>query len=775
MRKFLIGFAVIFFLLVSAIVALPFLIPASTYRDVIESRLEAALGRDVIFEKDPKISFFPQIGVSFDGVTIANAKGFDAPYFAKADSMSVAVKWMPLLSKRVEIASANFKGTEVFLEEKKTGETNWVFDPENSSPKSEAETPETSAKKDAGFDALIPKARLSDSRVKYTSVAAGVSYDVTNIDLTASLSGLKGPVGLKGSFSVNEEPIQIDATLTSLDQLMSGETFTVAADVRSDLAKVNYEGRFTLGDAIAMQGNFSGEVDNLDKLTRFAAIQTEQDLSALGKISLSGQISGEPENLALTGLNMQQQSKLLTSTFTGDIKIGKSIVPTGDVSAKSGNVRDLAKAFGVELEGSDSAFRTLDVGLTLTPSEKGTKALIKTFAFDDITATGSTSFDLSGKTPYIKADLAFPALDLTPYIPESDTGQKTGDPTDGWSTDPVDLSALKLVNGDINVTVGSLSNDRAEILDVVLTSRLRDGSLSGKLLSEAPDSGRTGTSKLLNPLYTGSLETNFVLATQNDKSNRLSFSADGSGIAASDLLKFFTGQDVLRGVASLKTSAKTSGYSISDFVQNLSGTYEANVLDGALFNINLAQMIRTATSALSAKQLPSALSPEEETDFSSLNLQGGIVSGTANIEVFRLLSPILKAESTGSIDLFNQTLDIRIVPRAVAMDTQKLAGVEIGQIGIPVKVQGSWFSPSVSLDTDYYAKLVADEAKSRLGAEIENRLGDELGGDLGGILGQALGGSSSKSDDTDQSESSTSKKDQKKEPEDLIKGLIFGD
>jgi AsmA protein len=450
------------------------------------------------------------------------------------------------------------------------------------------------------------------------------------------------------------------------------------------------------------------------------------------------------------------------------------------LSLKSDDVKALANALNIELDGGKGAYRTLDTTVTLTSENKATRAKIESFRFDDISATGDALINMSDATPYIEANFDIPVLDLGPYLPESESGKKAGDPTDGWSTEQIDLSVLKSANGSFDLSIGRLANQRAEILDVEFKGKLRNGSLNGTLFSKAPETGRATQSSLLNPLYEGDLETNFVVASQPDKSNRLSFTAEGSGIAASDLVKFFTGQDVLRGVASLNAAAKTNGNSIADFVQNLSGTYTADVADGALFNINLAQLFRTASELRSSNQF--SLSPEQETDFSSLKLQGDIESGTANIELFRLLSPVLRAEATGSVDLFNQSLDIRIVPRATAASGQKLAGVDIGQIGVPVRIRNSWQSPSVSLDMDYYSQLIANEAQTRIEDELKDRLGvgaeDPVSGILGGILGDRNDTEKSKVEENDQVDEETPEnKEEKPEDvaEDILKGIIFGD
>ena len=135
MKKLFIGIAAVFLILIVAICALPFLVPASTYGNVAETRLEAMLGRDVTLESDPKVTIFPRLGARIDNVEIANAEGFDDPYFAKAGSLSIAVKWLPLFSRKVEIASLRFADAEVLLQQKSATENNWTFAPSETRPR----------------------------------------------------------------------------------------------------------------------------------------------------------------------------------------------------------------------------------------------------------------------------------------------------------------------------------------------------------------------------------------------------------------------------------------------------------------------------------------------------------------------------------------------------------------------------------------------------------------------------------------------------------------
>ena len=661
MRKIILLLVGVLVIALIGLAALPFLIPASTYKNVIEARLEDALGREVTFESDPQIKFFPQLGVSLEGVRIENADGFSEPYFAKADKLDVAVKLIPLFSKRVEIAAADFQGAEILLEELANGENNWTFT--SAEPNTDdANGPGNEAGPDSGsdFEAIIPKASLSNSRIKYSNDAEGVVYDISEINMEASLTGMDAPASLNGSLALNGETIRIRADISSLKSVM--ESMPFETDVRLD--------------------------------------------------SDYGQIS-----------------------FDGGVEIAQSIQPTGNLSISTNKLSDLANIFEIQLPASSgNAFKALSADLSFSSEGDLTRMIINELTFDDITATGSIGVDLSTTTPYLDLDLTIPELIVTPYLAEGTEGNDASDPTDGWSEEPIDLSALRAINADLNLEIGRLANDRAEILDVVFTGKLENGKLTGRLQSSAPEGGRSGTPKALNPLYSGSLVSDLTLQSRENGQNYLVFDAEGSGIAAAALVKFFTGQDVLQGVASIDANAKSYGRSMDDIVGNLSGSYAAGIDDGAILGINLPQLLRSAQEALTTGKLPAALSPGEKTDFTSLTLEGDLNSGVAEITLFELLNPLLRADATGTVNLHDQTLDIRILPKALPKAAEDGSGAVKG-FGIPLRVSGSWSNIKGGLDTEYLGQLAAEQAQDRLKDELSKRLGGDAGGLIDGIFG----------------------------------------
>ncbi len=778
MKKFLFGLLAIFVVIIGLVAAAPFLIPASTYGRVAEDQLEAMLGRDVTLASDPSITIFPRLGATIENVEIANAEGFDDPYFARANSLSIAVKWLPLFSRRVEIASLRFDGGEILLQQRTATSNNWTFTPAES-PESTEEESDTPSETPQSFDAIIPRAEFTNMRVRYVDEVSGTTYDANPINLVARLDGLDAPASIDGDITVNYERFDISASLSSINALTSGAPTDLQAEVSSQLIDLTFEGDAALGTDPSINGQFDFSSNDLQALTNFANVEVAQNLAALGRMRASGRIAGPASALQISALNASQNASNLETEFSGDITLGGDMpVVTGQISSRSSNLKRFLEAMEIDLPPMQAgALDRFAAEITLLNENGSTRANIDTFQLDDIDVSGTILANLSGNVPVINATLSIPALDISPYLSESRASDDASPADGGWSEDPIDLSFLHSLNGAFDISIGELTDSRARILDVRVDGQLSNGRFTGSLDSIPPEGGRSGRPSSIDPFYSGRLDTDLVLASRADGSNTLNVKASGSGITAAALVRFFTGQEVLQGVASIDADIHMSGRSVADFVRSMGGTYRAEVADGAILGINLPQLLRSAQTFLETRTLPNALSPESETDFSSLLLEGQVSEGVAEISTLNLLAPFLRATAEGEIDLYNQTLDIHFYPRALTSATGADNGFE--GYGIPLVITGGWTSPRGSLDTEFIADLAAGAVRNRLADEARSRLGDDA---VSGLIGDALGINRNRAtepsepatteNESDAPEAETAEEEEAPTPEDTARNLL---
>ena len=778
MKKFLFGLLAIFVVVIGVVAAAPFLIPASTYGRVVEEQLEAMLGRDVTLASDPSITIFPQLGATIDNVEIANAEGYDDPYFARADSLSVAVKWLPLFSRRVEIASLRFDGGEILLHQRTANSNNWTFTPAESPepPEEESDAPSDTAQ---SFDAIIPRAEFTNMHVQYVDEVSGTTYDANPINLVARLDGLDAPASIDGDITINYERFDISASLSSVNALTSGAPTDLQADVSSQLLDLSFEGNAVLDADPSVNGQLEFSSNDLQALTNFANIQVDQNLTALGRTRASGRVVGPVSALQISSLTASQNAENLETEFSGDITLGGNMpVVTGRISSLSSDLKRFLEAMEIDIPPMQAeALDRFAADITLLNENGSTRANIDTLQLDDIDVSGTILANLRGNVPVINATLAIPTLDISPYLSESRVSDNEAPAEGGWSEDPIDLSFLHTLNGAFDISIGELTDSRARILDVVVDGELSNGRFTGSLDSIPPEGGRSGRPSNIDPFYSGRLDTDLVLASRADGSNALNVKASGSGITAAALVRFFTGQEVLQGVASIDADIQMTGRSVADFIRSMDGTYRADVADGAILGINLPQLLRSAQTFLETRTLPDALSPESETDFSSLLLEGRIREGVAEISTMNLVAPFLRATTEGEIDLYNQTLDIHFYPRALTSATGADNGFE--GYGIPLAITGGWASPRGSLDTEFIADLAAGAVRSRLEDEARSRLGDDA---VSGLIGDALGINRNRTDESSENQTSedaaaeteteTTDEEEAPTPEDAARNLL---
>ena len=102
MKKFLLGIGIFLGLLVLIIILLPFLVDLNQYRDQYIPVVEEALNRKVNVE-NVRLTIIPHLGVQLDGVKIHDDPEFGSHPFLTVPTVQVAVKWAPLLSKKVHV------------------------------------------------------------------------------------------------------------------------------------------------------------------------------------------------------------------------------------------------------------------------------------------------------------------------------------------------------------------------------------------------------------------------------------------------------------------------------------------------------------------------------------------------------------------------------------------------------------------------------------------------------------------------------------------------
>ncbi len=115
-----------------ALIALAFTVLMATdfndYRDLVQQRMKAATGRDLVIAGNIDASFSLSPRLSAKQVSFRNAAWSDIPQMASLNEIEAEIALLPLLSGEIRINEVVLRGGQVVIETNKEGVGNWVLD-----------------------------------------------------------------------------------------------------------------------------------------------------------------------------------------------------------------------------------------------------------------------------------------------------------------------------------------------------------------------------------------------------------------------------------------------------------------------------------------------------------------------------------------------------------------------------------------------------------------------------------------------------------------------
>ncbi|WP_420431811.1 AsmA family protein [Hyphobacterium sp.] len=475
-------------------------------------------------------------------------------------------------------------------------------------------------------------------------------------------------------------------------------------------------------------GSQTREIDGLDLTIHMPGLdeplEIEGELSADGEAmtlaarlgSLRGFFEGEEVDARL-----DLGGDLIDLGFDGVIPAGETLRYDGRLSVEIPSIRDLANFAGSPLPPGDSLQRFAFTGqlrgglsdVSLNASGSGGRIRL-----DDITATGRVAVNLSGARPAISGALDVPDLDVTRYIPVAPDTEASASGVPPWSRETINLSALGVADADLSLTVGRLQVQAIEISDAALDVDLANSRLDVNLTRIT--------------LYEGAGTARFVA---NGRTATPSFrvTADLQSVAAGPLLEAAAGFDRLTGTGRIRIDLLTSGGSQDAVMNALNGNGNFAFADGAIRGVNVAQAIRGIESALTNRRLPDGFGESEETDFTALEGSFGVSNGIARNSDLILLSPLVRVDGSGTVDIGGQTMDYRLRPQAVASIEGQGGDRDLRGVVVPIVIRGTFSDPSVGIDWDVVGRALLQGTVQGVitGQDPEDALRNAIGSALG--------------------------------------------
>lgn len=381
----------------------------------------------------------------------------------------------------------------------------------------------------------------------------------------------------------------------------------------------------------------------------------------------------------------------------------------GALTATLGDLSDISRLAGVDRPALPQGLgaRRVDVAGQLTLTGAGSVHLRGgTVRLDDTPLRMDADLTTAGERPNLSAQVVAGALSLAGAMGGaagggSGGGAGGGGAADGWSTAPMDVSALDLMDASVALTADSVDLGPMRLGPTRVVATI--------------DRSRAVFDLRRIAAYQGTVSGQFVV---NGRSG-LSVGGDLtlSGLAMQPLLSDLADYDRLIGTGDVRLKFLGVGGSVDAIMRSLSGSGSLSLGRGELRGLDVAGMLRT----LDAGYVGEGQRTIFDTVSGSFAIDGGILSNTD----LSFRAPYVTATGDGRVNLGARTLDYRLRPVALAAEDGT------GGVMVPLLISGPWASPRFRLDLEALARErfeeQAKEAEARARAELARRAEQELG------------------------------------------------
>ena len=685
--------------------------PTGIIRDRLAAEVKQRTGRDLMIGGKPSLTFYPALGVKLADVSLSAPPSMPGAPLLIAESIEVQVALLPLVTREVTIERLILNRPTIDLRVDAQGRRSWDFAETESlrqawppryaqaNPRTPAGSPVSKELQDfarntgdrtargkqfSGLNDLsLSDVRIIDGTLRYADARSGGREELTGLDARIALKQLAGPLNLTGSFVKSGERVAVETSIETFKDMLEERPSKVTLKIAARPLSGTYDGTIAAGLITALDGRISLRAPSLDALAQFAGVPLA-GAEALGALAVDGQLKVNGAVFALAGANLA---------------LGETAA-TGAIAVDTHGARPQVKA-NLKFASLDfNRFSGIEPKLAPMPAAPAPAGAAGRFAAPAAGPPGKPAISIEDLID--QTDRAPPLKPSKAAVPQVRGFAQR----DGWSSEAINLTALRLVDVEGRLDFGSITQGKVKIGHTISAIQLKNGFLKLEI-SEAAFYG--GKAKGLVNLD----------ARQQELALGANISSDG--VAAGTLLRDAADIDMIEGRGRLIVAVSARGGSERELIGTLTGKAELQMVNGAIVGWDAGQML----AGLGQGRIPK-LDREKtaKTPFSELSGTFQIANGVARNQDLKFESPVIRSTGTGVINLVDRNIDMILRPR----QTQAVVGGL--SFDVPVRIAGPWAQVTVVPE-------LGNALKSQQAQEAVKKLKE---GDVDGAVRGVLGG-----------------------------------
>lgn len=288
-KKWIVIPAVTVALLGGASLLIPQLLDQAKYKALIKDKVAEATGYTVDWKGDIGLWLLPLPSVHLNELTLSNGT-IKILSLKEAD---VRVEMMPLLSKKIEIASVNLIEPDVTLTIDKNGNSTWMTQKlsKESDGKADGET-DTAKTEDAAPEITLNSLKITNGRLLFKNQQAGSEQLIENLNANLNAESLTGPYAVKGDVTYAKKDIEFDLKAGKLDG--NEKIYPVQGKVKFPDIDVEgeYSGVIAAPSPLKVDGELTVSAKDLEKtITAFSGSEADLPDGLGGETSLKAKLA----------------------------------------------------------------------------------------------------------------------------------------------------------------------------------------------------------------------------------------------------------------------------------------------------------------------------------------------------------------------------------------------------------------------------------------------------------------------------------------------------
>ncbi|GAB0056565.1 hypothetical protein SIID45300_00873 [Candidatus Magnetaquicoccaceae bacterium FCR-1] len=686
------------------LVAVPVLVHPNQLRAPIGALVKNATGRTLTIHGEVGLAFFPSLELILRDLSLEEDPAFGVEPMAEARSLAMGVKFMPLLSGRVEMDRAELTGLRLRLSTLADGRSNWSALLASPHPGGKTGDTEPAAHPASLLDRLlgmsiggieIAQATLFwhdrqaglDLKLEPWAFKTGPIHPGRPVTVTGSSRFLEAGHGSNGRLEMKAQLRPLSQGRIGIEgltlQLASGVVNGMVKEVKAGLQAeliLDPQARQAVWSRVELNANLWSDAEWMRELTLGFQGGMEMDLSS-GRLAapqarlnlllkanslppagvralVRADLSADPSRhvLDLDNLEIEGPAGLKVN---GDMRAAaRPLLIEGSLEARRFDFRALLIALGRTIPApadgkvcagaeAEMAFEIKDGTWRIPRLEVGV---------DDSHLTGSAAWSVDETR--LRFDGRVDSLDLTRFVPLLSGGVKAESGAEGWPMPARDWR----VEG--RFLAGRLITPKGELTDLDLLLAASDGVMRIDPVTFGAHEGRMRT---------------VVEIDQRGEEPVIRIEQQAEGIRVGPLLKEGFGWSGIDGKGGWRARLATRGRERPAMWRALEGEIGLEVAEGVVTGLDLVGKARQAHAQFIRQRAPA--SGADETAFSGLDATVRLGDGKARITDLKVTGPDLLATGSGEVDCAKRqveaalNVDVTTAVRGVAIDVERYQGL----------------------------------------------------------------------------------------------------